>query len=217
MKFIDKFNLIISNPKKFFKSVEKGKGYLEPWIYYVIVMSIYLFLSAIASIPSMMQELSTEFDAFGAVFSGIFSIVIIFIIFFIILLLSSGMIFIGAGIQHLFLLLVGTKKRYIETFKLLCYSTTPVVFLSVFIFLEGIPMIGGILYIIGTIIITIYLFYIEVLGAKILHKLSTLRSVIAIVIIPTIIGLIILAFVITLLLTVFNSLGITGMSITEFM
>jgi hypothetical protein len=190
MDFIEKIKKTMANPKVFFNSIKKEKGYLKPWLYYTIVMAICLLAALIFSMPDIIAELSKS-PQIPSSLIGISATITLTLTFIIMIVLFAGLIFAIAGIQHLFLLMVGAKKGYLETFKFSCYATTPYIILPIFILLDYIPVLGVVVYYLGVIGLSIYSLIIEVIGAKTLHNISTVRAVVAVVVIPLVLGIII--------------------------
>jgi len=212
MEFISIFTQVLTRPKVFFKSVEYEEEYLKPWLYFMVVILIYFSLSTIVSLPGAAISIVTQGDmGFGLLFFFLF----MGIWFTVMIILSAMGIFILAAIMHLFLMIVGASKGYHHTFKMICYSAGPLVFLAPLAFIKIIPLLGSMVFfgllVITTIVIMIY----EVIGATILHKITMARAVIGVVVIPMILAtmMFILSaiFIMGLVALIYNSGGVTGM------
>ncbi len=102
------------------------------------------------------------------------------------IILSVVMAYIIFGIQHLLLRLVGGKAGYLQSVQVFIYGSTPSIVFGT------LPIANIIASLIGLANV--------VIGAARIHKISLLRSVVAILVIPTII----------LILIVLAALALTG-------
>jgi hypothetical protein len=192
MNLYEKIRSIITDPHGFYNSVKADTGYSDPWLYYIIIMGVYYFVSMCVAVPLAIQSYGSEMNLFGNLGLGLYIAMNIGITFLMYLFSMAG-IFIGAGIIHVLLMLVGSNKGYQETFKLVAYSSTPLLMLAPFLILNAVPVIGGLILFIFMILAYIYMAYLEVVGAVILHEISTKRAVIGIIVIPLAILMIIIA------------------------
>ncbi len=212
MDIIGMIRSFFSSPKNFFSAVNKDEGYKKPWLYFMIIMSAYYALALVFSIPSLMISMKTT--GAGPV-GAVLGIIIMLFIFIFSLALGAGLIFVSAGILHLFLLIVGAKKGYLQTFKLVCYASTPIIIIAPFIILNIIPFIGFMMYMFLAFALMIYVMVIEVIAAKVLHGLSTARAVVGVVVLPLVLVLIIFMIVAIVAVGFFLALaksgGLTGM------
>ena len=187
---------IIKEPKAFFESVKKDKGYQKPWLFYMKLMVLYFLLVLVSSILSSGAATTPDIGGFNPIIFAVFGLLFG-------LILSAGTIFIGAGILHLCLLIVGAKKGFEQTFKISTYATVTLPLLGLLIFLQMIPKVGTMLYVLLAISLSIYMFVIEVFGAKVLHGLSTARAVVGVVVIPLAIVLLFLIIIFGVILLIF--------------
>jgi len=206
MDFIQIFTDVIKTPDKFWESVKSDKGLMKPWLYYMVAVVLYSVINYLVSIPRTVQMAGTDLG-FGALTVALALIIgVLSSIFFV--ALSAGLVFVSAGILHLFLMVVGARN-FEQTFKIICYVFTYSLFLVPFGLLLLIPITGVWLYLIIAIAIVIYTIYMEVKAAKILHELSTGRAVVGIVVLPMIFVLII-AIIMVIMIVGFVSLVSTA-------
>lgn len=157
---------VMFNPLNFYKKLPDKIRYREPSIFLLktqaialaaaFVLLIFIF-SFLASFFSLLSKL---FVPFGLVF-----IIILLIGFPFLLLFSWGLLFVSAGILHLFVLLFGGKKGYSETLKVVAYSVAPNLFYLI-------PVVNY--------FVIIYSLILRVIGLHQRQKLSLGRSIAAV-------------------------------------
>ena len=203
MKFFAKIKKVITQPTKFFNAIKKEKGIGPSFIYYVIFLAI----SSVLMIPYLWRVLaqaSKVTSGEGIPFSlgtVIPSIVIMQFVFGII------MLFIMYGIIHLLVKLVKGKGDFSDTFKAMVYGATLNFIISPLILIYmGIVGVENIFLLIPVYLISIAVFIwvlvIQIKGIKILHKISTWRAVLAILILPIILVILIIIILILILLAI---------------
>jgi hypothetical protein len=151
------------SPKEFFARMPKTGGLLNPLLYGLILETLggligYLWSLVFGSpFHSNLREAGISAVAIG--------IAIPFLVFFSIL--------VWAAVLHVSLLLVGGAKEDFEsTLRVVCYSASPEI-------LAVIPVLGG-------LIKFFWKFYINVVGLREVHSITTAKSVTA-VILPAVI------------------------------
>jgi hypothetical protein len=182
---------ILSDPITFFGSVKKDEGYRKPWEYYAKLTAIYMLVSMIASIPVYMSLYSTdpELAALSEKFGMLalfFTMIVMLITFAIIYAIVIGIVFAVAGVTHLFMLAVGASKGYLATFKIVCYGTTPIIFIAPFAFLDIYGDIGSAIFIMISLALSLYVMVMEMKGAMIIHELSKGRAFVGMIVLPVI-------------------------------
>lgn len=176
MNFIEKVKGFILEPTETFQKVkdeEVGEAlrFFIIWLLIVSALSAIFFSIIGITILSTMPQTDelAMFDSFIGAGGGI---VIAIFMFIFMLIFGVITIFIGAGIIHLGVLIVGGKNKYHQTLKSLIYGGTPS-------YLFGwIPFIGTI----GSI----WSLILSIFGIKELHEISTGKAIIA-VLLPVII------------------------------
>jgi hypothetical protein len=165
--FTDTLIMVLTKPMDAFQIMRTEGGFVDPILYAVIGGTIgfvvyYLFTFLLGSFGMASQR--NPFGAmFGAGISGIFMIILcpIFI---------AAAAFIGAGIIHLCLMLVGgAKKSYETTLRVVCFatgSTQPILIIPIC----------------GSFIAGIWGLVVEVIGLAKAHEIDIGRAVLAIVI-----------------------------------
>ena len=184
MGFVEKTKGFLLNPTESFKQV-KDENMGTALKYFVIWLLIYsaLFAIIMGAIGGMMASLipaMQNIPLLGAG-TGLMAAVSTFV-----MLLIGGIIgiFIGAGIIHIGVLIVGGKKGYGQTLKALVYGGTPSYVLG------WIPVVG--------MIAGIWALIVEILGIKELHEVSTGRAIIAVIIPIVIIAVIFMVIAATM-------------------
>ena len=86
-------------------------------------------------------------------------------------------LFIGGLILHVFFKIVGGQGTYEGTVRILAYITAGAV-------LSWIPIVG--------ILVALYMIYLEVIGGTKVHKISTLSSLIAVLVLPAILVIVLI-------------------------
>ncbi len=143
------------HPVKFFSKVPRDAGYLNPILFGVMT----IFLSVVFAFIW-----SSLLSKGGGLFIFLIGIPIIVLGSFIMIPI---ILFVGSGILHLCLMIVrGANEGFQTTFRVMSYSSVPYLF-------NVIPVLGGIVASIWTIVLT-------VIGLREMHKTSTAKSVIAV-------------------------------------
>lgn len=151
---------IILQPKEFFKTMPTTGGFGEPLKFALINLVIGMILAQGVIVMTQGSELNQILQIMA------FSIFEYFVILIIFSLISTTIsLFISSAIYHLFLKLVGAKKNYEITFRVMAYLTA-------FSLLVWIPIIN--------IFVLIYYFYILVVVLKEIHEITLMRVIIAI-------------------------------------
>ncbi len=163
--FLETLKLVLFNPSAAFTSMKPEGGLGEPLIYAVIGGSIGMVVSILFS----MLMSSFGFMADNNALAGLMGLGLgtIFLIIFIPVFVALGL-FVGAGITHLCLMLVGGAKRSFETtFRVLCFSLG-----STYVFLM-VPLCGG-------LISLVWLLVVECIGLARAHQTTTGRAALAV-------------------------------------
>ncbi len=199
MKFFDKIKKVITEPTKFFNAIKKEKDIGPAFLYYVVFLAI----SSVFMIPYLWRVFS-QVSAEGIPFSlgtMIPSMVVMQFVFGII------MLFIMYGIIHLLVKLVKGKGDFSDTFKAMIYGATPNFIISPLILIYmGIVGVENIFLLIPVYLISIAVFIwvlvIQIKGIKILHKISTWRAVLAILILPILLVILLLIIIFLILFAI---------------
>ncbi len=159
---------VMFNPTEFFNKLPAKEQYRKATIFYLTIEAISLALTILTFVPFMTLGLVQDptMGLLGGLGTGLL-VGILVLAFPLILLFSWGMLYVGAGLIHLFISLLGGKKGFVETFKASAYSTGP----GIFSFL---PWIGN--------LAAVYSLILLIIGIKERHQLSIGRSVAAVLI-----------------------------------
>ena len=204
MDAIEKIRMIFFEPTSFFKQVKNEKKYFPILMYFFAAYMLSSFVSLIFEF----NDLKADFIKSRQITEIFFVFVLILILLFVIIIAFAAP-FIGAGISHLGIMIVGGLGKFFDTFKASTYA-------SVLSPLYAIILIGigyfspfnlnnplwadflntyTLLWIIIAIISTVHIFYVECTGLSQYHKISKIRSLVAVLIIP-ILMIVILIFII---------------------
>lgn len=168
MSFIEKTKMIIFNPKGFFDIMPQAGGYKDPLIFCTVITIISTILSSVLS-----QALGL---AVGKMANGIVSAMMSLIIGIILCpIVWATALSIGALVDNSMLRLFGGKGTYEATFRVLAYSTAMMLIL-------WIPLAG--------FLTGIYQIYINLVGFRKVHSMTT-GKVLAAMLIPIVVILII--------------------------
>ncbi len=178
MGLFNTWKTVMFDPLKFYEKLPPKVQYKEPSIFYLKIQAItlgviyflgLLILAVFALIFTSITEAMVS-SPLGAISGGVVGIIILIalLIYPFILLFSWGMLFVSAGITHLFVLIFGGKQGYVETFKTIAYSMAPQVFCII-------PLIGW--------TAMIYMLVLQIMGIKHRQKLSWGKSV-AVILLP---------------------------------
>ena len=194
MSIVQKAESVLRTPTKFFTSVQKEKGLKAPFVYLAVVS----FISALLNyfFNPMLKLFAAPFGP-GIGFAAIIGLWI------------AGLIlsFIFYGFFHLFVMLLGGKGGYENTYKVFAYSSTPSSLLGwiagiFFGFGLGGIVVGGLIYV-ALIIWALYLF---VTGLSIVHKMTKLRAL-AVILIPVVILAILVIAIVALVAVAYVTSG----------
>lgn len=212
MGWPDDFAGVLKDPEDFFGRKKSEESLFPAWSYYMILFAVSLAAVFVLGIPFRFI-----LEPSGLIFSPAVSIA--FDLFGMVLLLcfAAGLVFVTIAFMHLFLLLVGAKKGYRETFKAFCYGSTPYVFIALcsvllnFAVLFNFSIVWLIVYGLALLGITIWMYTIQVIGVSTLHQISTARAVVGVVVLPILSALLIF---LVLGLIFLASLSVLGIPIT---
>ena len=165
---------ILFHPKDFFKKMPNTGGYTNPLRFAItnifianLLGLVFMVLSRDVSFQKLSQTLGFEM---GVVYTIPILIVVIFIFS---LVIQVIWLFIGAGITHLFLKLFGAKNGYESTFRVFASVTVFYIISSISYFdISGLGIVN--------IAIAIYYLYVLVIGYSEVHKITTSRSLAAV-------------------------------------
>ncbi|MGM5487654.1 MAG: YIP1 family protein [Nanobdellota archaeon] len=207
MDLITKFKRVLTEPTSFFAAVKGEQGFGNPFLFFLVVMGIYYAADLLATTISqvMIATLTSSVpETLIVIVAGIFGAILGFAI-------GLGMVFVGAGILHLFLMLVGGKGDYLQTFKLITYSSAPMALLAIFTLLIIIPFLGPIIFGLIALAATIFQLILEVKGAMVLHEISMGKAAVAVIVIPLVIALFIALIVVVFGIFFITSMGMSGL------
>jgi len=197
MDTIKKLRMIFLEPTSFFRQVKNEKGYLPILLYFFaayILSSLVSFIFDFGDFKANMMK-TAPFIPITAFFLILFVLIIAF-----------AAPFIGAGISHLGIMIVGGAGKFFDTFKASTYASVLSPFYAIILEIIGYfnpfnlknPVwpdffnVYTFLWIIIAIISTVHIFYVECTGLSQYHKISKTRALVAILIIPIILFIILI-------------------------
>lgn len=161
---------VMFNQQEFYAKLDSKDKYRESTKFFLRIQAIVLALFLLFFLWIILMSGTEELSATAGISPTAFliSIVAILILAFPLLLLFSwGMLYVNAGIIHLFVLLFRGKEGYAETFKVVAYSISPSVF-------SMIPFVNWFTW--------IYTVILQVIGIKVRQKLGWAKSIATIII-----------------------------------
>ncbi len=195
MEFIDNWykqaRAIVTQPKVFFKKMPTSGGFGEPYGFAVVNILITFLLSIGFTVAVRDAEFETALQYLGLDVPT-FMLIMVPVVF----VLGSIGLFLSSGIYHLFLKLVGAKKNYEATFRVIAY-------LSVFNIFTSVSKINNPVVDIAVFVFVLYVIYVMIYALKEVHEISFLRSAIA-VLLPGIIIIIMIIIVVILVAVVIS-------------
>jgi hypothetical protein len=166
---------VVASPVQFFSNLPSDPGIGQPLLYGLIIYMIpavlgtvlNMFLQGAALMSGIASQSGGETMGMGAMMLIMLVVVIVVLPVFCLIAL-----FLGAGISHLLLMIVGDGQGgFPTTFRIICYGATPQLF-------GFIPCIGA--------FAGIWALVLYVLGAIHAHNTEAWRAVVALVVIPLI-------------------------------
>ncbi|MBU0953305.1 MAG: YIP1 family protein [Nanoarchaeota archaeon] len=161
--FLDRVKMVLFDPHRFFKTVDKEKG-VEPAFKYIAMVALVPFIiflvAAVVFLPFVTSFLTMMNPQMAFLTPFLTGFGVVFIIGFYVFYLIST--FISAFIMHIFVLIGGGKQKYIATYKAAVYGTTPGVLL---LWIPIINFIAG-----------LWSWYLQIVGIATLHRVSMLRA-----------------------------------------
>lgn len=170
-RLIETWKLIMLQPADFFRKMPVGGGMTRPLVYGVILGSFAVIMGQIWSLcgelflAGMLRTMERRegLEFLGSPISIAFSLALIVLS----PLLTVIVLFIGAAILHVCLMLVGGAKRGFEaTMRVYCYTTSPLV-------LGAVPVIGS-------LVGTVWSLVLDIIGLAEAHGITRWRAAIAV-------------------------------------
>ena len=173
MEFIDKWyrtaRAVVTQPKVFFKKMPASGGFMEPYWFAIVNILISFVLSIGFTFASMDAEFEMALQYLGLREMLIVMLIMVPVMF----VLGSIGLFLSSGIYHLFLKLVGAKKNYEATFRVCAY-------LSVFNIFTTVSSVNNMIIDLAVFVFVVYVLYVMIYALKEVHKISFLRSAVAV-------------------------------------
>jgi len=174
---------IVFDPLGFYQKLSARERYKEPSLFFLKIQAlllgvsfllIFLIFGFFFSLLSLFVKGIRLWVSLGkgAILLGILALPFI-------LLVLWGLLFVGAGILHFFVLVLGGKKGYKETFKVVAYASAPLIF-------SFLPFINW--------LVSVYVLVLQVVGLHKRQKLSWGRSVAAVLLPWLVLVVLVIAF-----------------------
>lgn len=177
MGVAEKAKMVMLHPSEFFERIRFEQGIKKSFSYLATLSLISLVIGILSIVfnitfisPLGLLVSILPFLGQSALLIGIMIPIGIYV-------LSLVGSFIGAGVVHLFVRLLGGKGKYSDTYKAVTYASTPSLLLG------WIPFIGA--------IFGIYSFYLNLKGLSKLHLISMGRVFVAVFVVPMVLGFVI--------------------------
>jgi hypothetical protein len=169
---------VLTKPSEFFKGMPKTGGFGEPLTFAAINFAIAGFIAGVFSALGITLDLLMGTGMAGTPFGGVASVAAGFLAIIIMPIATAIagviMLFIGAVIMHVLLLIVGGKGNYEATFRVLAY-------ISALALISWIPIVG--------ILVSLYGLFLGIVGFSEAHQITRGKAAVA-VFIPVVIALI---------------------------
>lgn len=171
MGYFKTWTQVVFAPMEFWEELPKKIKYKEPTIFAIKTFAIttgviFFMLAVMAALFSGITETifgGTELAVLGTLGAGVFFLILL--AYPVMLLLQWTGLYIGAGMIHLFVLLLGGKRDYEETFKVYSYSFAPML-------IGFIPVLGS--------LARIYSLALTIMGVHVRQKLSVGKAIAAV-------------------------------------
>ncbi|MFH1126532.1 MAG: YIP1 family protein [archaeon] len=173
---------VIFQPKEFFLKMPTTGGYQEPMKFALVNIFVGSILSLVAFLLLTMSSLKLKFIEQVLQILGSDIVTIIWMLiplelllssfsfmalwFLAVMILGAASIFVSAVIYHAALKIVGGKRDYEATFRIMAYA-------SAFYVVTWVPIVN--------IFILFYAFYVIIVASEYVHKITLFRSILAIV------------------------------------
>ena len=152
--YLKKIESIIKTPVKFFNQAKNEKNLKDAFFYYGLLSLVSMFGFSAVYFFAYSSLMAIPSQDFNPITNYFLSLISIFISTFII---------------HLFVRLLKGKGRYVDTFKAYAYGSTPSLLLG------WVPVIG--------IVFGLWSIYLIIKGLSIMHKMSMLKALVALLMI----------------------------------
>ncbi|VVB97427.1 Yip1 domain protein [uncultured archaeon] len=171
----------IKTPAEFFQGMSgEGRGYLKPLAYMLvsgIIYNIGIFLGFF-----VYPESISLFSSAGFFLTAVLS--------FLLIIFSIIQTCLYIGLMHLAVLIVGGKAKFNDTFKVVCYSFSPLNFAWIFgfgtflaiSFKNMAVMLVSLPLMMALFVCLLYIYYIEVIGLSVTSGITRLRAFAAVLI-----------------------------------
>jgi len=155
MSYIDTWKKVVFHPSRFFQEMPENGGYADP-----IIFSVMNSLTAGLLTATVGRVFDPRLEVIWEAGNVSFFLFLLFLVVFIILLN-----FIFGLILHILFRLAGGTGSYQGTFRLVAYAAAPGIF-------EFVPIFHS----------SVYTPYLQIVGGKYVHSISTKKSAIAVLI-----------------------------------
>ena len=172
---------LLTNPEGFFTTLKKETSLKDAYLFYVVLSAFSLFMSCIMYLLFGNVVSNMMLTMFGLPVSQSLDTWLMILFFFIGYIFNLGLIFLWAGITHVWILIFGGKEKYTKTFNMYVYSSTPQYLFN------WIPFVSFFAWIYSLILL--------IIGTSAIHKFSKLKSTLIFVVPLIVLGIIILIFI----------------------
>ena len=191
------------HPKEFFPSL-KDTGFGPAWKYFALIQLVPTIILLAVNLSVAAGPRGNQLSIVSIPGSNLLTVLFSAISGYV---LSLILIFVGAAILHVFVYLLGGRAGYQKTFSSAIYGGTPIILLSwIVVALGSLGLLGLIAGVLIALAFGIWAIYNTAIGLSALHRISTGRAVLAILL-PAII-----AFAITFLFGLLFTLWLNSLS-----
>jgi hypothetical protein len=183
--YFDKLRDALFAPHKLFSELKNEK--LNASIKFLAITSVFAgLLYSIVSLVLIYLEIETG-SKFLLVFGNAILLFLPFIIAILFLLVSVAANFILAGILHALVKLARGHGSYVDSFKIIVYSSAPLIIDALIVSLP---------YEIGNIVVSVWSLIIMIVGISVVHSISRLKSAVTLFIPIALIAVVIISLLI---------------------
>jgi len=195
--FVDVVRRVLTGPAGFFRSIAQRGNFVNPLVFALICALVFAVFNGLFT---MLSAIISGTSGVGGAIAGFIGSIIFTPI------LVAIVLFIGAGIYHLLVMLLAGQSNagYEATFRVVSYASAILIVSWIASIFNLIPVVGPIIGVLLSLVISVYGVIIQVLGIREVHSTTTGRAV-AVVLIPTaVILLIVLLIVGAALMAIFG-------------
>ena len=171
MGIVEKVEGVIRTPGKFFASVASEKSLKPAFVFDATLTAFYVIVSYLIGLAGGNSGIAV------VVFNWVFSIIVTFLF---------------VGFFHLFIMLLGGKTGYVNTYKAFVYASTVSLFMLIAMPFANMGIVGTAIGGLVALAVFVWAVYVTTKGISVLQKMSMWKAFASLVL-AAIVGLVIIA------------------------